>query len=153
MGSLLINVPDIADADLAFNEDETRQILVFFWPSQSSTIDQMTLGTEARRLAQTALVAAIDGSYGMGYVEALFRTVARPGSGIKSMARKLGQRFVKHWWKHATQKDLDDVRIYESVRVAIAQALRRHFDGVSQGLVMRPGARQFYARVQDTQAA
>ena len=153
MGSLLLNVPDIDDADLVFNDDETRQILHFFWPSQSATIGQMVIDTESRRLAQTALVAAIDGSYAMGYVEAMFRTLARPGSGIKAMGKKLAKRFVKHWWKHATQNDLNDIQIYESVRAAIASALRRHFDGVSQGVAMRRGARQFYARVQDTQRA
>ena len=153
MGSLLLNVPDIDDADLIFDVDETRQILHFFWPSLSSTIAQMTIENDARRLAQTALVAAIDGSYAMGYVEAMFRTLARPGSGIKSMGKKLARRFVKHWWKHATQNDLNDVRIYESVRAAIASALRRHFDGVAQGVAMRRGARQFYARVQETQRA
>jgi len=113
----------------------------------------MAIDDSARRLAQTALVAAIDGSYAMGFIEATFRTVAKPGKGIVSMARKLGQRFVKHWWKHATQSDLSEVRIYETVRVAISNALRRHFDGISQGIAMGRGGRQFYARVPDTRAA
>jgi hypothetical protein len=66
MGSMSISVPDIPD------------------------IDTMVVDNDVRRLAQSALVAAIDSSYAMGFIEALARTIVRPASGIKSIAKSLG---------------------------------------------------------------
>jgi hypothetical protein len=146
MGSILINFPDIADSDLVFSEGETRQILKFFWPERAGAIDDLTVDNEIRRLAQTALIAAIDGSYAMGFVEATIRATVRSGSNIKSLAKKLAGRFVKHWWKHAKQHDLGDVKVYESVRVAIAQNLGRRVDAIINGVAQRHGFTPFYGQ-------
>ena len=145
MGSVLINVPDISDNDLVFDEDETRRILKFFWPNMANDIDEMTISNDARRLAQTALVAAIDGSYALGFIDALFQTMVRPGPGIRSLAGKLAHRFVKHWWKHTKQRDLENVRIYDSVKNPVANALKHRLDGLQQGVSLRRGSRSFYA--------
>lgn len=145
MGSMLISVPDMADGDLVFDEAETKQILIFFWPHKSADINGMTVDNEGRRLAQSALIAAIDGSYAMGFIDALGRTIVRPGSGIKSLAQKLGRKFIKHWWKHATQRNLEAVKIYDSVRVAIASKLKFRIDATLQGVALRRGNAPFYA--------
>lgn len=123
MGAYLIAVPDMADSELVFNDDETRQILKFFYPASAAGIANMTVTNDTRRFAQTLLIAAIDASYAMGYIQALGRTVVHPGSGIKSLAKKLGNRFVKHWFKHATRENLLEVKIYDSVRNSIALAV------------------------------
>ena len=147
MGTILIAVPDFGDEELIFDESETKQILSFFWPSRSAQISGLNIDNDARRLAQTALVAAIDGSYSMGYVEALFRTVVRPGSGIKAFGKKLARRFVKHWWKNAKPKDLEDVRIYESVRNSIALGLSSRMLDVLNGISVSRAPLQWYARI------
>lgn len=147
MGAILIQVPDFGDDELVFSETETRQILCFFWPGRRAPIAELDIGPDVRRLAQTALIAAIDGSHAVGYVESLFRTVVNPGAGISSLAKKLARRFVKHWWKHTTQTDLDDVRIYESVRVDIARVLRHRIDLAQQGASVPRGALHWYAHV------
>jgi hypothetical protein len=87
MGAYLIAVPDMADSELVFNDDETRQILKFFYPASAAGIANMTVTNDTRRFAQTLLIAAIDASYAMGYIQALGRTVVHPGSGIKSLAK------------------------------------------------------------------
>jgi hypothetical protein len=145
MGSILISVPDMADGDLVFDETETKQILKFFWPHKSADIDGMTIDNDARRLAQSALIAAIDASYAMGFIDALGRTIVRPGSGIKSLAKKLGRKFIKHWWKHATQRNLEDVKIYDSVKVTIASKLKFRIDATLQGVALKRGNAPFYA--------
>ncbi|MCK6435161.1 MAG: hypothetical protein HUU30_20405 [Burkholderiaceae bacterium] len=148
MGAILIHVPDFGDDELMFDEGETRQILGFFWPGSRSTIHGLDISNDAKRLAQTALVAAIDGSYAMGYVESLFRSVVRPGSGIPALAKKLARRFIKHWWRHATQDDLRDAKVYESVRVDIARTLRHRIELIQQGAALPRGTLHWYANVQ-----
>lgn len=137
MGSYLVSVPEIADSDLVFDEAETRQILKFFYPASTARITGMAIDDDARRLAQTMLIAAIDGSYSMGFVQALFTSAVRPGSGIAPLAKKLGRKFVRHWYKHATQEDLMRVKIYDSVRSSIAVSLKHRFADLLSETVSR----------------
>jgi hypothetical protein len=123
MSSISIAPPnDISDVQLVFGEDETRRILVFFWPYLSSKINALNIDTEVRRFAQSILIAAIDASYAMGFVHKLFTTITNPRGGLKAMGKKLARSYVKHWWKHTKQTDLQDARIYETVRNAVAGA-------------------------------
>lgn len=36
------------------------------------------------------------------------------------MGRKLARKYVKHLWKHASESELQNARIYEAVRKAMA---------------------------------
>lgn len=137
MGAILVAVPDIADRDLVFGERETRQILRFFWPHHAVRIDSLTIGNDARRLAQTALIAAIDGSYAIGFVEATLRSLLSQGRSVRALGRRLAERFVEHWWKHASRQDLMDAQVYESVRTVLSSALRSRFDELLNGIALR----------------
>ena len=145
MGTILISVPDISDDELVFDENETRRILKFFWPHLAHSIDDLAIDNEARRLAQTMLMAAIEGSHAIGYIQALGETIVRPGSGMKPLARKLAIRFARHWWSHTQRRDLENVRIYDSVRGTIAQHLRRRIDLLQVGAASRQRIAPFYA--------
>ena len=147
MGSILIAVPDFSDEDLVFDEDETKRILMFFWPSRRNQISTMTINNEARRLAQTALVAGIDGTYAMGYMKIVLQTVLQPGNGIKAFGQKLAKRFVKHWWKHAKENDLREAKVAENVRVSVALALVSYLEGIYQGAAAPRGALPWYANI------
>jgi hypothetical protein len=124
VGSIIITTADIADANLIYNEDETRRILKYFWPGLSSQFDALTITNDVRRFAQTMLIAAIDGSYAMGYVAGVWDTLAHaithPNGNIADLAKRLARNYIRHWWRHATQQDLEDPRIYDSVRNTIA---------------------------------
>jgi hypothetical protein len=128
--------PVIADADLLFDEVETREILTFFWAHLTTQINNMTTTNEVRRFAQSLLIAAIDASYAMGYVDILFTTVANPRGGLKKMGQKLAKQFVSYWWKHAQQKDLQSAKIYESVRRTVSH----NFAGPFQVLLVENSA-------------
>jgi len=91
------------------------------------------------------LMAAIEGSYAIGYIEALARTIVRPGSGMKPLARKLALRFAGHWWKHAQRHNLEDVRIYDSVRGTIARHLKDRIELLRNGVASRQRIAPFYA--------
>ena len=153
MGSILLNIPDISDDDLVFDENETRRILKFFWPHLANDIDGMNVDNDVRRLAQSALIAAIDGSYALGFIHALGTTVVRPGSGIKSFAAKLARRSASHWWRHAKQRDLSDVKIYDSVKKRVALALGDRLRLALNGVAFRRGDLRFYALVHESLCA
>lgn len=124
MGSILITVPDIRDADLIYNEDETRRILRFFWPWLASQFDDLSIANDVRRFAQTMLIAAVDGSYAMGYVAGLWdllsHALTHPNASVLDLVKRLARNYVKLWWRHATKQDLENPRIYETVRNAVA---------------------------------
>jgi hypothetical protein len=125
MPDVHIHLPELEASDLVFDEGETRAILRFFWPGLSQRINGLpSIDDEFRKLAQGLLIVAIDSSFAMGFVHILFdvlRHGGKPGfPGLRSMAKKLARKYVPHWWKHTRPQDLDAVRIYESVRRAIA---------------------------------
>ena len=124
----IITPPDVSDADLIFNEQETKEILSFFWPHLTADIEAMTVTNQARRMAQSLLIAGIDASHAMGYIQALFETVAKPKGGLLKMGKKLGQRFLKHWWKHTRPQDLEKVKIYETVRRTISYKFKTEME-------------------------
>lgn len=146
MGRILMNVPDISDQDLIYDEAETKQILKFFWPLEAKGIDELNINNEYRRLAQTALIAAIDGSYALSFPQAIIESFIGSKRNIKKLTEKLTKKFVKNWWKHTTQKNLEDVEIYESIRVIIARNLNLYFFDLKNGLTLK-GMKPFYARV------
>jgi hypothetical protein len=135
MSSILLTPPnDIQDIQLIFDDDETRQILIFFWPEKSNNINSLSISTGVRRFAQSILIAAIDASYAMGFIDRLFTTITNPRGGLKAMAKKLARSYVKHWWKHTQQIDLQDARIYETVRAAVARNFRTPIEEFVQGV-------------------
>lgn len=144
MGSIILTIPDIPDAQLIYDEDETRRILKFFWPDRAQGIDELTITNDVRRLAQTALIAAVDGSYAMGYVDLLFNAISgrirNPNGSVPALAHRLGRNFIRHWWRHATQDDLLEARIYDSVRADVARNLKHRLSDLSDGaIVLRRG--------------
>jgi hypothetical protein len=140
--AVLVNVPDIPDSQLIYNEEETRRILRYFWPSQAASINTLTIDNNARRLAQVALIAAVDGSYAMSYVQGLFDTLAHgithPGTQVRDLVQRLGHSFFESWWQHVTRgADLRDAEIYETVRREISRQLRFRMEDLLMGVALR----------------
>lgn len=83
-----------------------------------------TIDDEFRKLAQGLLIVAIDSSFAMGFVHILvdvLRNGGRPGfPGLRRMGSKLAMKYVAHWWKHTTAQDLQEAKIYETVRRVLA---------------------------------
>ena len=146
MGSILVSVPDISDSELIYSEEESKQILKFFWPSLIADVDQITINNDARRLAQTALIAAIDGSNAMGFVDALFSSITRRNKNIASLAKRLAQNFTRQLWKNSQRQDLENAKIYESVRASVARALKWRIEMIRSGLALKRGPMMFYAQ-------
>jgi hypothetical protein len=136
MTAITLSLPIIADSELAFDEAETREILLFFWPMESSSIERMVITNNVRRFAQALLIVAVDASYAIGFIDILINALLRrkPGSSITSLVRKVTKKYVKHWWKHATEDDLREAKIYDTVRATIALKQRTQYELFRNGL-------------------
>lgn len=55
------------------------------------------------------------------------KTYVKPHAGIADCAKKLAQSFMKHWWRHATKKDLTQIQIAKSVQLQTARVWRESF--------------------------
>ncbi|WP_263147436.1 hypothetical protein [Pseudomonas sp. RIT-PI-AD] len=108
--------------ELILDTEETRQALKFFFPTDAPSIDDMPVNDNLRAFAQALLVAGIDASYAMGYVEALFKSL-RGGSPAK-VVKAFGKKAARHWFKHANASNLMDAEIYTSVRNALSLRFR-----------------------------
>ena len=108
--------------EIKLSQQDAFRILRFFLLEPGVPPGQLT--PEDRAFAQALLVEAIDSSYEMGFVEIVFRTfymkVPTDFQAIKEMVEDFCKEAAKHWFKHATGKDLQDPKIYNTVRNKIA---------------------------------
>ena len=77
----------------------------------------------------------------MGFLDILVDTLMRrkPGTSIQTLVKKLLRRYVKHWWKCATEDDLRDAKIYGTVRLGIALKQKHRMDLLISGLAFSSG--------------
>ncbi len=148
MGNIVLTIPDFADDQLGFDDVETQQILCFFWPADQAAINALTeVSGDLKRLAQTALVAAIEGTYAMGFIDTAWSSLRGvPTLGVAKWARKLASKLVRYTWRHAKQKDLKNTQVYESVRARVAVNLKSKFGMSLNGATWRRGITQIDAR-------
>lgn len=107
------------EEELFFDEEETRIILKFIFKRRDAYIDKLNIDDRLRGFAQGLLIEAVDASYALGFVDALFRSTINPTAGAKKILIKFGKKSFKHWFKHASAKDMMHIKIYERVREQI----------------------------------
>ncbi len=123
-----IQLRNFRGSELLFDESETRDILRFFFPADRSQIDAAQITDELRGFSQGLIVAAVDATYAMGWVEVTFKSVANPGSGVKSALQKLARNSTRYWFKNLKRgQTLSNIRIYESVRAQLSRSFRSPF--------------------------
>jgi hypothetical protein len=138
------------ESELLFDEAETRLILKFIFKNKHSLIDGMQITNKVREFAQGLLVEAVDASYALGYVEALFRATANPAAGVRKILKKFAKKAIKHWFKHATADNLMDIKIYEVVRNQLAYNFGRILVLHSNGLAKKSQENAAYVAYQST---
>lgn len=135
--------------ELLLNKEETRTVLPFiFEPGDHGAIDALTISDSVRGFAQALLVEAIDASYAVGFVEALTRSAANPTEGAIDILKRFGRLAASHWFVHAGTSDLQDVRVYEFVRLEIARRFRTQLRllATTATLILPTGAFVAYRR-------
>lgn len=126
-------------SELIFDEMETKEILKFFFKADRQAIESCEITEGLRNFAQGLLVAAMDASFAMGWIEVTFRWAANPGAGMKKTMKKLAKAASKHWFKHLKAgQSLEDANVYESIRDPLARSFRSPLQiillGKAQGL-------------------
>lgn len=122
---ITVHLRHFSKSELLFDAQETKDILTFFFPSERALISGATITDSLREFAQGLLVAAINASYEMGWVEVLWKSTASPGIGVKKAIKKLAVNGAKYWFKSVKNKnDLLHAKIYESVRSALSIKFR-----------------------------
>ena len=123
-----IHLRNFSEAELMFDEQETKDILKFFFQGDRQKIESLQITNELRNFAQGLLVAAIDASYAMGWVQLIGTWAVNPGSGLRQSLQKLARRAARYWFKHLKHnQSLADAKIYDSVRVQLALAFKSTF--------------------------
>ncbi len=134
---------NFADYQVIFNEEQTRQILLFFFPPDKDVIDKLPIDNAVRNFAQGLLVEAVDSTYAYGYVEAIFMSIydfliaKKLSKSFIDFIKILAKKAMKHWFKHATQQDLIHPKIYEYVRVGIQWHCRSQLHAISNQVTAR----------------
>lgn len=149
MSGDFLTLRNFSEHELIFDEAETKAILKFFFQHHRQRIDAATVTTGLRNFAQGLLVEAVDATYALGYVEILLATFYNPGGGMKKALTKAGRKAARHWFKHATDRDLHNAKVAEAVRLTLSNAfktpLQEQLDGLALG---HAGRRIFLAHVQ-----
>lgn len=129
-------------SDLIFDEEETKEILKFFFQNDQEFIDGLVITDRLRSLAQGLLVEAVDASYAIGFVKIIYETffLKPPQPKIKKILAKLSKKALMHWFKHAKATDLTTIKIYDCVRKTIAIKFRQYFINIANDLVMNKPA-------------
>ncbi|WP_157134334.1 hypothetical protein [Photobacterium profundum] len=86
-----------------------------FKPVDHSLIDSLPMNDVLRGFAQGLLVEAIDASYKLGYVEAIFRSSANPTKGAISLLKTFTKKASSHWFKHTRVHELQNIQVYQFV--------------------------------------
>jgi hypothetical protein len=117
----MANLKRFSQAQLQLDRPQAFRVLKFFFgddvrlTASDLTVDDMIF-------AQGLLVEAIDASYEMGFVQVVFDSfyakVPR-GSEIGDLIKDFVKDAAKHWFEHATEKDLLEAKIYDSVRTQL----------------------------------
>lgn len=148
INSIHIEVPKITDGEIFLDKDEAKAVLVFFWPDEVGRVENLSDSVSLRMFAQQILIIGVDATYAMGYIEATFRSLGKsPPKNIINILKKLAKNNSKHWYKHATGKDLNNPRIYDSVRKTIAQQRRSNIEEFFNGIALKIEGKRFYAHV------
>lgn len=126
--------------DLILKEEDALVILRFFWPTEDQLEADPPISVGMRSFAQALLIEAVDASYAMGFVDALFRSTANPSNTAVAVIKQFGRRASQHWFDHATGEDLRDIKIYESVRRTLALSFRTKLLEFLNGLAKKDSA-------------
>ncbi len=116
------------NAELLFDEVETRQIFKFFCPKLGGEIDNALIRNKERRLAQMAMIRALDLTFvtqkpGPTQPSAVAVTVP-----LRSVFKKLENGHSKFWWRHAKHTDLRNAQISTTAFNEVSNALCSEID-------------------------
>jgi len=129
-------------SELLYDEEETKEILKFFFQNDHEFIDGLVINDRLKSFAQGILIEAVDASYEIGFVKIIYDTffLKPPQPKIRKILSKLSRKAAMHWFKHVKATDLTTIKIYDCVRKTIAIKFRQHFLNIANDLVLNKPA-------------
>ncbi len=110
-----------------------------FEPEDYSLIESLTVNDTIKGFAQGLLIEAIDASYAIGFIDAIFRSTTNPTKGAIKILKSFGRKAASNWFKNASVNDLQNVKVYDFIRVYIANQFRKPLKViVSTALLEKP---------------
>lgn len=106
-----------------------------------------------RGFAQGLLLEAIDASFKVGFIQAIFEASANPTTGVKSVVKDFTEKALLHWFDNLTAgHELKKVKIYDLVRNQLAVSFRKYlYDFLAKnGIKSSFGALLAYKRPSDS---
>ena len=100
--------------ELFMSNQEAWQVLVFFFGGNAGSVPGWLTDND-RSFAQALLIEAIDKSYLMSWVEALFSSAMKVNPSIKGILKALAKKAVRDWWNGQPPPNLENAKIYQSV--------------------------------------
>ncbi len=131
--------------ELILSEEETRVVLRFFFKNNEGFIDTIPITDAVRGFAQAILIEAIDASYALGFVEAIFKGGFNAPKGAIKILKNFAKKAALHWFKHAKANDLQDMQIYELVRKEIERRFMSSLVILVRTALLKKGAGAFVA--------
>ncbi len=87
-----------------------------------------------REFAQGLLVEAVDASYALGFVEAIFKgAYAQPGKSAIAFLKTFARKALAKWFKHAKHTDLANLKLYLRIRDQLSVNFKKHFGLILSG--------------------
>ena len=84
-----------------------------------------------RAFLQAALMAAIDGSEAMGWVETIWRASVKPGVTARKVLKKVAQHALKRYYRHLKG---EPEQLYATVLSGIHYQCAHYFRSIEQGV-------------------
>jgi hypothetical protein len=110
-------------SEILISPGKARTILRFFFGNAVPAENE--LNDDDVAFAQALLLEAIDKSYAMGYVQAIFDSFyMKIPDDVSAMVKDFVKAAAKNWFDHATGKDMSNPKIYDSVRAMIRANFR-----------------------------
>ncbi len=131
-----INLRKFKKEELIFDDEETKVILRFIFKNRHNFINTLAINDKIREFAQGLLLEAVDASYALGFVHSLFGGAFNPGVAAKKVFMKFSRKALKHWFKHASAKDLINIKIYNAVRQALEAGFTSRLSMYANGTAM-----------------
>jgi hypothetical protein len=122
----LVKHPD----DVVTTPLEAAEIWTLFkgYPIDSGRLDRL----DYRAFLQAALIAAIDASGPIGFVESLWKAAVKPNATVKSIIKKLLKDSLKRYYRNHIKGEAPP--IYQMAISAIIYECSFYFDAINQGL-------------------
>ena len=149
MGMQGVHLRTFKAEELLLDQDETRRVLIFFFPTEETKLNTVEMSDALRSFAQGLMVEAIDASYAIGWIELTFDFIKpRPSTkDVKKSIQKILKEAPKYWFKHRKNNNLLEAEVYEIVRKQLSFNFGRYFQDMLTAKPNGIGRSVFFAFV------